>query len=261
MKKVSKSINDSVRSINGKAMPYVRNIALAGFLTGAALLSGKQAKNVYNDFTGKEKIENITGIDGNWDVKRKAPKSLETHIGDYQTIQQTKNIPAIIVESFFGTNDNDLKYFLNKEHREKFCDKVVEGIEKYVNSNPGVEIITIAGGHGKNDWGAKYGPDGKFHESDFNKEMSKYVSDELKEDGYNTQYLWYGGSGDQRDRLDYYVSKANKYPGKSVYVEMHADAADPSVAGSRVYGPKPKEDNPKSHKFGKVVLDEINQSW
>lgn len=261
IKKASKTINDSVRNIKGKAMPYIRNIALTGFLTGAAILAGKQVNTVYNDFINKDKTEETTGINKKWDGKRKAEKSLETHVGPYQTIQQTKNIPAIIVESFFGSNENDLKYFMNEKNRDKFCDNIVNGIEKYVGSDSTVEMITIAGGHGENDWGAKYGPEGKIHEADFNKEMSKDIADKLKQKGYNVQHLWYTGSGDQKDRLKNYVSNANKYSGKSVYVEMHTDAAGPDVAGSRVYGPKPKNENPKSHKFGKVVLDEINKSW
>ncbi|MGY4884076.1 MAG: N-acetylmuramoyl-L-alanine amidase [Nanobdellota archaeon] len=227
-------------------------------LGGAALVGGHYAKEA---FSPKYNIENITGIDGKWDVKRKAEKSSETSVGNYQTIQSTKNIPAVIVESFFGTNENDLKYFMNKKNRKKFCDEVVEGVENYVKANPNIEVITIAGGHGESDPGAVFGPKGNIHESDFNKEMSKYIADKLKKDGYNVKYLWYKGNGGQEDRLDYYTSQANKYSGKSVYVEIHADAAKKGVAGSRVYGPKPKKANPKSHKFGESILKEINESW
>lgn len=227
-------------------------------LAGGAVIGIHQAKAMLAD---KAKLENISGIDGDWDVERKSVKYPKINVGNYQTIQKAKDMPAIIIESFYGTNKNDLEYFLNRKNRKKFCDNVVRGIEKYAKSDPKIKIITIAGGHGKNDPGAKFGPNGNIHESDFNGEMSKYISDKLKQDGYQVQYLWYTGKGNQKDRLNEYVAKANKYAGKSVYVEMHADVARKGVAGSKVYCPKAKDKNQRSRKFGKTVLDEINKSW
>jgi len=252
---------DLLNKLQNTSVPYVRNALLAGFVAGTIFIAANKIKEIYLDFSG-EKIENIKEMESAWHGERRAPKSLETHVGGrYQTIQYTNNIPAIIVESFFGTNKEDLKYFSVKENREYFCNHVVKGIEGYVNSNSNIKKITIAGGHGENDPGALFGDNHNIKESNFNKEMSKYISDKLKEKGYSVQYLWYQGSGGQIERLNYYTDKANKYSGKSVYVEIHANAAKPSVAGSRIYGPKPKSENPKSHKFGKMVLNEVNKSW
>jgi N-acetylmuramoyl-L-alanine amidase len=249
-KAVDKTV-DATKNIKGKVAPYVKSALLAGAITGSVFLAKDKALDVYDDFSKNAKP--------NSEVVRTAKKASDTHVGGYETIQNTK-MPAVVLESFFGTNKNDLAYFSSKSNREHFCEHVIDGIEKYVAEND-VKKIIIAGGHGENYPGALYGKNKDIHESKFTKEMSKYIVNELKKDGFDVKHLWYEGNGGQKDRLDEYVAQANKEGSNAVYVEVHADAASPSVAGSRVYGPKPKGDNPKSHKFGRTILNEINKSW
>jgi len=232
---------------------------LAGLLVAGIAVGGHHILKPHQNY-GQESIENY--LNYKWEGKRTAPKQNETCVDkQYQTLQYTKNIPAIIVESFFGSNERDLKYFRVKKNRENFCNHVAKGIEDYARSDPKIKYITIAGGHGENDPGAVYDANKKIYEAEFNKEMGKSIAEKLKKKGFNVQYLWYTGKGGQKGRLDYYTKMANKYSGKSLYVEIHGDAAKPSVSGSRVYGPMPKKQNPKSHKLGKTVLNEINKSW
>jgi hypothetical protein len=80
---LSKGVNTFARNIKGKAMPWIRNVILAGSIAGASYLLFDSAKDVYNDFS-KEEEEKLIIPEGIVDNEVKVIHPCKTIKGKFE---------------------------------------------------------------------------------------------------------------------------------------------------------------------------------
>jgi hypothetical protein len=92
MKTFSKKVNDNIRGIKGKAMPYLRNLVLLGYLSLASLTTMNLIKDIKHDFFKEDKVSDLI-IDGkNYDLERTIIFDRRTLEGKYQRTARWDNI-------------------------------------------------------------------------------------------------------------------------------------------------------------------------
>ncbi|MFC1755030.1 N-acetylmuramoyl-L-alanine amidase [Thermoproteota archaeon] len=184
----------------------------------------------------------------------------------FPVLRDTK-IPSAMIEAFFVTNDDDLRFFSKDANLNQFADASALGVHNYAKKY-GIRNIVLSVGHGKTASGVVGHIGSKtYRESDFNRKIVTRMKSRLAPKGYNVVVLDYAlpgkGKALQRARLKAYVTAVNKYSkADSIFVSIHCNGwNDKSVSGTRVFATKPLKKNPKSSQLGTEILKSLGKVY